>query len=165
MRCTAQSHSLTVASKDVSLPLVAFSAPCVPSSRITGVCPSDSSSVLFYLNFKSSFKLIYALRLLPGTPVTWQPSRILAVSGCVNAGRWHAISFWGMALSSLKVPVFTAEGRLCPQAFHALQEEYLLSGLYARGPNELCCCANVAQRGGKCFVKARVMWGSLFSLR
>lgn len=122
MRCTAQSHSLTVASKDVSLPLVAFPALCVPSSRITGVCPSDSSSVLFYLNFKSSFKLIYALRLLPSTPVTWQPSRILAVSGCVNAGRWHAISFWGMALSSPKVPVFTAEGRLCPRAFHALQE-------------------------------------------
>lgn len=79
MRCTAQSHSLTVASKDVSPPLVGFPAPCVPSSRITGVCLSDSSSVLFYLNFKSSFRLIYALQLLPSTPVTWQPGSIVAV--------------------------------------------------------------------------------------
>lgn len=94
MRCTAQSHSLTVASKDVSLPLVAFPAPCVPSSRITGVCPSDSSSVLFYLNFKSSFKLIYALRLLPSTPVTWQPSRIVAVMLMQGDGMLLAFEVW-----------------------------------------------------------------------
>lgn len=37
------------------------------------------------------------------------------------------------------------EGSFCPQAFYTLQEQYLLlSGLYARGPNEECCCANAA---------------------
>lgn len=49
---------------------------------------------------------------------------------------WPCPPFKGLA--------FAAKGRFCPQAFHALQEEYLLSGLYARGPNELCCHANAA---------------------
>lgn len=38
--------------------------------------------------------------------------------------------------------IFTVTGSLCPQAFFALLEVYLLSGLYARSPNELFCCAN-----------------------
>lgn len=39
----------------------------------------------------------------------------------------------------------------------ALQEEYLLSGLHARGPNELCCCANTELnlKDNKCFVKEK----------
>lgn len=60
---------------------------------------------------------------------------------------------------------FQLKAESVPEPFYAPEEEYLLSGLYARVPNELRCCANEpiwsTQRGAKCFVKTRVMWGKL----
>lgn len=70
-----------------------------------------------------------------------------------------AFELWASSL--FKGLAFTAEGRLCPRAFCTQQEKYLLLALYARAPNELCCCANVltrrGERGAECFVKVRIM--------
>ncbi len=78
----------------------------------------------------------------PATPVTRRPGRIGAVMLMQGDDMLLAFEVWPSSL--FKGLAFTAKGRFCPQAFYTLQEEYLLSGLHARGPNERCCCANAA---------------------
>lgn len=121
-----------------------FSSPRLRTSRLmfpsAGWRPSDRGGVLSYLNFQHCVKWKYALRHWPWP---WRSGPIGPVMLMQGYGILLAFEVWPSPLHEGAFHSQLKTGCVL-RPFCALQEEYLLSGLHARGPNELWCCANSA---------------------